>query len=215
MNNLPLLNLICSKKKPILLSTGMANLVEVEESINFIISKGIREIVVFQCTTNYPTKLDEINLNVIETFKLRFPNLIIGFSDHSTGIEASIGAVAKGVKVIEKHFILDKNMEGPDHKASMDPKELIRWVEAIRKTEIALGSFEKIPTKNELEIAKIARKSIVSRKELEKGVIINSEDIAIKRPGYGILPKYIDDVIGKRVKNTIPKDSVIKWEDLE
>ncbi|MEE9379247.1 MAG: N-acetylneuraminate synthase [Candidatus Lokiarchaeia archaeon] len=215
MNNFPLLKLICSKKKPILLSTGIATLNEVKESINFIKSRGIEDIVILQCTTSYPAPYKEINLNVIDTYRKEFPNMIIGFSDHSIGIEASIGAVAKGVKVIEKHFTLDKNMEGPDHKASMDPKELIKWVNAIRKIEIALGSYEKKPSKTELEIAKIARKSIISVKNLKPGDVIQAEDIIIKRPGYGIPPKEYENIIGKKVINSISKDSIIRWEDVE
>ena len=215
MNNFPLLDIICSKGKPILLSTGMATLNEVKESVDFIKSKGIEDLIVLQCTTNYPTSLNEVNLNVIDTYKIEFPNVIIGFSDHSIGIEASIGAVAKGAKVIEKHFTLDKNMEGPDHKASMDPEELIKWVEAIRKIEIALGSYEKTPSITELEIAKIARKSIISAKNLKPRDVIQAEDIIIKRPGYGIPPKECENIIGKKVKNPIPKDSIIKWEDLQ
>lgn len=215
MNNFPLLELICSKGKPILLSTGMATLNEVKESVNFIKSKGIEDIIIFQCTTSYPASYKEINLNVIDTYRKEFPNMIIGFSDHSIGTEASIGAVAKSVKVIEKHFTLDKNMEGPDHKASMDPEELIKWVEAIRKIEVALGSYQKIPSKTELEIAKIARKSIISTKNLKPGDVIQAEDIILKRPGHGIPPKEYENIIGKKVKNPISKDSIIKWEDVQ
>jgi len=215
MNNFPLLDLICSKGKPILLSTGMATLNEVKESVNFIKLKGIEDIILFQCTTNYPASYEEINLNVIDTYRREFPNMIIGFSDHSIGTEASIGAVAKGVKVIEKHFTLDKNMKGPDHKASMNPEELIKWVKVIRKIEVILGSYEKTPSKNELEIAKIARKSIVSLNDLEIGDFVKPEDISIKRPGYGISPKEYKNIIGRKVKNKIPKDTIIRWEDLE
>jgi len=215
MNNLPLLKLICLKCKPIFLSTGMATLDEVKKSVDYIKKNGINKIVIFQCTTNYPAAYEELNLNVIETYKKEFPNNIIGFSDHSLGIEASIGAVVKGVKVIEKHFTLNKDMEGPDHKASIDPDELIGWVRAIRNIENALGSYTKKPSKSEINIAKIARKSIVSARNLEIGDILKTNDIAIKRPGIGISPTDYDKVIGKRVKKNILKDSIIKWEDLE
>lgn len=215
MNNFPLLKLICSKQKPILISTGMASLEEVKESVNFIIDNRVEEILIFQCTTNYPAQYEEINLNVIETFKIEFPKFLIGFSDHSIGIEASIGAAAKGVKVIEKHFTLDKNMEGPDHSASLDPDELKEWVNGIRNLEKALGNFRKFPSKIELEIAKKARKSIVSIKDLKKGGILTTKNISIKRPGTGISPKYFEELIGKKVKKKIPIDSIIKWEDIE
>lgn len=215
MNNFPLLKLICSKQKPILLSTGMASLEEVKESVNFIIDNQVEEIVIFQCTTNYPAQYQEINLNVIETFKTEFPKFLIGFSDHSLGIEASIGAAAKGVKVIEKHFTLDKNMEGPDHGASLDPNELKEWVNGIRNLEKALGNFKKLPSKIELDIAKKARKSIVSIRNLKKGDILTTNNISIKRPGFGISPKFYEEMIGKKVKKEIPIDSIIKWEDIE
>lgn len=215
MNNFPLLKLICSKKKPILLSTGMATFEEVKESINFIKANNIKELVVFQCTTNYPTAYEDVNLNVIDTYQKEFPDILIGFSDHSLGIEASIGAAAKGVKFIEKHFTLDKKMEGPDHKASLGPDELFKWVESIRNLEKSLGNYNKIPTKKELEIGRIARKSIVSVKNLKKGDIILRDNIAIKRPGYGIPPKDFERIIGKKVKKNITKDSIINFEDIE
>ncbi len=215
MNNFPLLKMICSKQKPILLSTGMASLKEVKESVKFIIDNQNEELIIFQCTTNYPAQYDEINLNVIETFKREFPKFLIGFSDHSLGIEASIGAVAKGAKAIEKHFTLDKNMEGPDHRASLDPNELKEWVTRIRNLEKALGSFKKFPSKNEINIAKKARKSIVSIKNIGKGEILTTENISLKRPGLGIPPKHYEALIGKKVKENVPIDSIIKWEDIE
>lgn len=215
MNNFPLLELICSKHKPILLSTGMANLEEVKESVKFIKERKIDDLVIFQCTTNYPSRYEDINLNVIDTYREEFPDILIGFSDHSQGIEASLGAVVKGARVIEKHFTLDKNMEGPDHLASLSPEELILWVQGIRNLEKALGSAVKNPTKEELEIAKIARKSVVTINDIQKGNIIELKDLAIKRPGTGIEPKNIDHVIGKKAKNHISKDSIIKFEDLE
>lgn len=215
MDNFPLLSIICTKNKPILLSTGMATLSEVRESVEFINSKEINEIVLFQCTTNYPASYEDLNLNVIDTYKKEFPNVILGFSDHSIGIEASLAAVGKGAKVVEKHFTLDKKMEGPDHKASMNPTELAKWVESVRIVELALGSSEKLPAKSELEISKIAKKSIVAKRDLKKGDILKKEDLAIKRPGYGISPKEYYNMIGKIVKNEIFSDTIIKWEDLE
>ncbi len=215
MNNLPLLKLIISKKKPIFLSTGMATIEEVRETVNYIKKNSKLGLVLFQCTTSYPAELEEINLNVIDTYRKEFPDLIIGFSDHSLGIEASIGAATKGVKVIEKHFTLDKTMSGPDHKASLNTEELMIWVKYIRNLEKALGSKEKIPTKNELEIAKVVRKSIVTIKNLKKETIIDPLDIDVKRPGVGIPPKYFDTVIGKKLKKDIPKDSILFWEDFE
>ncbi len=214
MNNFPLLEYICSKKKPILLSTGMATLEEVKESVDFIKKENIKDLIIFQCTSSYPAKYEDINLNIIDTYLNEFPDVIIGFSDHSLGIEASIGAVAKGAKVIEKHFTLDKNMEGPDHKASLSPNEIINWVKETRNLEKALGSYEKVPSKNEISIAKVARKSVVSVKNMKKGTYIKKEDITTKRPGTGIPASEFYEIIGKKIKRDINKDTLIKWEDL-
>ena len=215
LNNFQLLKLICSKKKPIFLSTGMATLKEVKESLNFLNENGAKEIIIFQCTTNYPSAYEELNLNVIDTYKKEFINHIIGFSDHSLGTLASVGAAAKGVKVIEKHITLDKGMEGPDHKASLDPNELKQWVEDIRIIEKALGSFEKQPSESEKEIAKIARRSIFSNKNLIIGEILKITDIIVKRPGTGISPNFFYKILGKKINKNIPKDKEINWQDIE
>ncbi len=215
LNNFHLLKLICRKKKPIFLSTGMATLEEVKETVNFLTSNEVKDLAIFHCTTNYPTPYNEINLNIIDTYKKEFSEFLIGFSDHSLGIIASIGAAAKGVKLIEKHFTLDKNLEGPDHKASLDPEELKKWVINIRKIEKLMGSYEKIPMKSELIISKIARRSIVTMRELKKGDYIQLKDLTTKRPAVGIPPDYFYKIIGKRVKNTIPRDEIITWDDLE
>jgi len=215
LNNYPLLKLIGSKNKPILLSTGMATLKEVKETVSFLSKQGSKNLIIFQCTTNYPAEYEELNLNVIDTFLKEFQNYIIGFSDHSKGIEASIGAAAKGVKVIEKHFTLDKEMEGPDHQASLNPGELKEWVKSIRIIEKSLGTYSKFPTASEKNIAKIARRSIVSLKDLNIGHVITIQDIGVKRPGTGIPPKFFDDIVGKKVKNFIENDTIITWDDLE
>lgn len=215
MNNFPLIEKICSKEKPILVSTGMATMKEVRELVSFIEEHHNYEFILLQCTSNYPTPIRDINLNVIDTYKSEFPDIIIGFSDHSLGLVASLGAAAKGVKVIEKHFTLDKNMEGPDHKASLDPSELKDWVQCIRKLEDALGKSEKKPSEKELEVAKVARKSIVSLRKIPKGKSISRDDVSIKRPGYGISPKHYEEIIKKRAKNDIPENSILRWKDLE
>ena len=215
MNNFPLLKLICSKRKPILLSTGMATLKEVKESVEFLKLNNIDDLVIFQCTTNYPAPYEELNLNVIDTFKQEFPNNIIGFSDHSLDIEASIGAVSKGVKVIEKHFTLNKDMEGPDHKASLNPEGLRKWVNSIRNIEKAMGNKNKKPTLAELEIAKVARKSIVSLINIKKGDIFTVKNLTVKRPGNGISPNNYYKILGRRAKRDINLDSIINWEDIE
>ncbi len=216
MNNFPLLKTICSKRKAIFLSTGMANLDEIKNSIDFIRMNGVNDIILFQCTTNYPASFEELNLNVIETFKKIFPDLLLGFSDHSLGIEASIIALGKGVKVIEKHFTLDREMAGPDHKASLNPNDLLAWVKAIKNAEKSLGKYTKEVSDAENEIAKVARKSIVSYVDLKEGDFLTENNIAVKRPGTGIPPSEFYNILGKKVKkNLIPKDTVIHPEDIE
>ena len=150
-------------------------------------------------------------------FLKEFPDTIIGFSDHSLGIEASIGAVAKGAKVIEKHFTIDKNMEGPDHKSSLNPKELEIWVKSIRNIEKALGSDKKKPNTSEINIAKVARKSIVAEKDINKGEILTSDNITKKRPGTGISPTEYFNIINKKMKakRFISKNTIINPDDLE
>ncbi|MHA1344308.1 MAG: N-acetylneuraminate synthase family protein, partial [Promethearchaeota archaeon] len=158
---------------------------------------------------------NEINLNVIDTYQKEFHDFLIGFSDHSLGILASIGAVAKGVKFIEKHFTLNKNMDGPDHKASLEPEELKEWVINIRKIEKMLGSYDKFPSDTEKETSKIARRSVVSLRNLKKGDIIREENITTKRPGTGIPPNQFYNIIGKKVSRDISENSIIKWDDIE
>lgn len=217
LTNFPLIKHICLKSKPILLSTGMSTLKEVKDTVNFIKSNKVEDIIIFQCTSNYPSNFDELNLNVIDTYKKEFPNDIIGFSDHSLGIEASIGAAVKGVKVIEKHFTISKKLKGPDHKVSLNPEELEFWVKSIRNIEKALGSDKKKPSTNEINIAKIARKSIVAAKNIHRGEILTSDNITTKRPGTGISPTEYFNIINKKMKSKrdISKDTIINPDDLE
>ena len=213
LTNLPFLEYIAEKGKPIILSTGMGTLGEIEEAVN-----TIREInddlILLHCVTNYPASFESLNLRAIKTLKEAF-KLPVGYSDHSLGIYAPISAVTLGAVVIEKHFTLDKNLPGPDHKASLNPEELKEMVNAIRLIEKALGDGIKRPTPEEEKIKKVARRSLVANVDIPKGTVIKKEMIAIKRPGTGIEPKYLNVVIGKRAKRDIKKDEVLKWEDLE
>jgi len=213
LTNLPFLKYVAEKGKPIILSTGMGTLGEIEEAVN-----TIREInddlILLHCITNYPASFESLNLRVIKTLREAF-KLPVGFSDHSLGIYAPIAAVTLGAVVIEKHFTLDKNLPGPDHKASLNPEELKEMVNAIRLIEKALGDGIKKPTPEEKKIKKVARRSLVANVNIPKGTIIKREMIAIKRPGIGIEPKYLDVVVGKRARRDIKKDEVLKWGDLE
>ena len=211
ITNLPLLRYIAKKGKPIILSTGMSTLGEIEEALDVIRSEGVEDIILLHCVSNYPARIEDVNLRAMETLKQAF-KLPVGFSDHTLGITAPIAAVALGACVIEKHFTLDRNLPGPDHKASLEPDELKEMVKAIREVEKALGNGIKKPTKEEEKIKKVARRSIVAKVDIPKGAIITEEMLDVKRPETGIEPKYLKFIIGKKAKEDIKKDDVIKFE---
>lgn len=213
LTNLPFLEKIAKKRKPIILSTGMATLEEIREAVKTIKNQGNNKIILLHCTTNYPCPLEEVNLRAMLTLKKEF-NSPVGYSDHTLGIIVPIMATVMGATVLEKHFTLDKNLPGPDHKASLEPKELKEMVEAIRETEKALGSNRKRPTKSEEKIKKVARKSIVAKVDISKSSKITEEMLIIKRPGIGIEPKYFNKILGKKAKKEIKQDEIIKFRDL-
>jgi len=219
LNNLPLLEKIAKLKKPIILSTGMASFEEIEESIT-LIKKYNEDIIVLHCTTSYPCPLDKVNLLTMLEIERKF-NVLTGYSDHTEGIEVPIIAASLGATVIEKHFTLDKNMQGPDHKASLNPEELKEMIEKIRNNTILdipkkiLGNRNKIIEETEREISKIARKSIIANVDIKKGTNITEEMLIIKRPGTGISPKYFNEIINKKTKKDITKDTILSWDDLE
>ncbi len=213
--NYPYLKHIAAKNKPIIMSTGMANLGEVEEAINAIRSVNSNaNISILHCTTNYPIPYEEVNLKAMQTLAATF-KLPVGYSDHTLGIEVPVAAVAMGAKVIEKHFTLDKNLSGPDHKTSLAPNELKKMVKAIRNIEKALGDGIKKPNKSEIEIMKVARRSLIATRDIRAGEIIKESDIAIKRPGMGILPKFKEIIIGIKLINGIRQDEPFKWENFK
>ena len=214
ITNFPLLKHIANKGKPIILSTGMATLGEVEEALKIIRNEGVEDVILLHCVSNYPAKIEDVNLKAMETLKCAF-KLPMGFSDHTSGITASIAAVALGACVIEKHFTLDRNLPGPDHKASLEPKELKNMVNSVREVERALGDGIKRPTQGEEEIKKVARRSIVARVDIPKGAIITEDMLDVKRPGTGIEPKYLKFIIGRKAKENIKKDKIILWKKLE
>lgn len=215
IDNFPLFYNLIQKKKPILFSTGTADLSEVIETVNFLKSHNFFEFVLFQCTSAYPTPFSSVNLKVLSKYRELFPNCVIGFSDHSEGIILGAVAVSLGAKIIEKHFTLDRNMKGPDHKASLNPSELKDYVTAIRNTETALGNPNKSLMPIEEEVKFVARKSIVSRREIKKGEVFTSDDITYKRPASGISPKEYLSIIGRRAKHNIIKDKILSWDDFE
>ncbi len=198
LTNTPFLRHIANFGKPVILSTGMGYLSEVEHAISTLLDAGLllQQITVLHATTDYPTSPEDVNLSAMTTIKNAFPGITIGYSDHTLGIEIPIAAVALGAKVIEKHFTLDKNMDGPDHKASLEPIELSNMVKAIRNIEQALGTGWKIPTKNEKLNRDVVRKSIIAKKIIPLGTRITEDMLEIKRPGNGIPPTRWDEVIG-------------------
>lgn len=214
LTNLPFLEKIAEKGKPIILSTGMANLGEIEEAVETIKNNGNDRIILLHCISSYPTKVEDANLKAIQTLKQAF-KLPVGFSDHTVSVVIPAVAVAMGACVIEKHFTLDKNMPGPDHKASLEPNELKEMIENIREVEKAMGDGIKKPTPEEEEIKKVVRKSIVAKVNIPKGSIIARDMLEIKRPANGIPPKYIEEIVGKKAKIDIEEDEVIYWHAIE
>jgi len=211
-NNIPFLNKIAKKNKPVILSTGMSDIAEIKEAVNQI-KKYNDQIVVLHCTTDYPAKLDEVNLNAMKTIEKEC-NVIVGYSDHTEGTEISVAAVALGAKVIEKHFTLDRKMKGPDHKASIEPFELKNMISSIRNVEKSLGFFEKKVTISSKKYIDEIKKSIHAAKNIKKGEEVSQEMLIIKRPSYGIAPKFFNEIIGLKVKRDINKEDYIRWEDL-
>ena len=214
ITNFPLLRHVSGKDKPIILSTGMATLGEIEDALRVVRGAGVDDIVLLHCVTSYPAKMEDVNLRVIETLKHAF-KLPVGFSDHTLGITVPIAAVSLGAVVVEKHFTLDKDLPGPDHKASLEPDELEEMVVAIRDVEKALGDGIKIPTKEEEEIKKVARRSVVAKIDIPKGTTVAEDMLDVKRPGTGITPKYMDIIVGKKAEENIRKDEIVTWKVVE
>lgn len=214
LTNKPFIEKIASTGKPIILSTGMAEMHEIHESVEWIKKAGNSPYCLLQCTSSYPTQIHDCNLTTIPALEKEF-KVPIGFSDHTTDSIAAIVSVGLGAKIIEKHITLDKKMDGPDHALSMEPHELISFVSNIRKAENAIGDGIKRCLPCEIDVRNVARKSIVAVNPLTKGAVIKKESVGIKRPGTGIEPKHLDGVISKRLKQNIGVDQVISWSDLE
>ncbi len=228
ITNKPLIQYIASKKKPIILSTGMSYLGEVEKAIGWIneiwdkykplnrpsTHPLINPLTILHCVSSYPARMEDANLRAIKTMEMAF-GLPVGYSDHTMGIEAAIAAVAIGAKVVERHFTLNREMEGPDHKASLEPSELKAMVKAIRSIEKAMGDGIKKTVNGEISTKKIARRSLVAARDIKAGETISPDDIVIKRPGTGIPAEFKDKVVGMKPGSDISVDSVIKWEDLK
>ena len=209
ITNLPYLIKIAETGRDVIMSTGMAELNEIENAINILREYGSGDISLLHCNTEYPTPYEDVNLRAMLTLKEKF-GVRVGYSDHTQGIEVPIAAVALGAEIIEKHFTLDHNMEGPDHKASLEPDELKQMVDGIRKTEKALGNGIKTASPSEKKNIQIARKSIVARRNIEKGEILTEENLAVKRPGNGISPMRWYEVIGTKAIRDFSEDEMIE-----
>ena len=211
ITNLPYLRKIASKHRPVILSTGMCEVEEVEAALQVLELGGVKrsDIIVLHCNTEYPTPMDDVNLRAMDDLR-RSLGVEVGYSDHTKGIEVPIAAVALGATVIEKHFTLDKTMEGPDHKASLEPDELKAMVDAIRNIEQALGDGHKHVSPSERKNMDIARKSIVAARDIRKGEVLTEENITTKRPGNGISPMRWDSVIGTTAIRDFGYDELIE-----
>lgn len=216
LTNLPYLRYMATQPQPLVLSTGMANIQEVEEGLQVLLSKGKSkdEITLLHCSTEYPTPYNEVNLNAMTMMGQKF-EINYGYSDHTRGIEIPIAAVAMGASLIEKHFTLDNDLPGPDHKASLEPNELKEMVSAIRNVEVALGDGIKQPSISEIKNKIAARKSIHIGDDLEANHIIKESDLEMKRPGDGISPMEMDKVIGRSLKQAIALGEMLKWDNLK
>jgi len=211
ITNLPLLRHIGKQKKEVILSTGMATFLEIEKAIEALEDAGSSRdsITVLHCTTSYPAPLVDVNLKAMQKIGEKF-DVAVGYSDHTTGLETAIAAVALGAKVIEKHFTLDRKLPGPDHKASLEPEELKQMISFIRNIEILLGDGEKKLMPSEVGNVNIARKSIVASKTVVKGEIFSENNITTKRPGNGISPMKWDSVIGSKAIRDFELDELIE-----
>jgi len=208
ITNLPYIIKIAEFGKPVILSTGMSTVEEISAAFDVLLKNGAGEITLLHCTTEYPVPYSHVNLLAMNTIKDKF-GVPVGYSDHTNGIEVAIAATAMGAAIIEKHFTLDKNMQGPDHKSSLEPNELKAMVSAIRNVEAALGSGEKKPTEEEKKTIEIARKSITARSRISKGEYFTEENLTVKRPGNGISPMKWFEVIGKKATRDYNEDDLI------
>ena len=209
VTNLPYLLALAKTGKPVVMSTGMCEIEEIETAIDVLKENGTKEIKLLHCNTEYPTPFEDVNLKAMHTMRDVF-GLEVGYSDHTKGIEVPVAAVALGATVIEKHFTLDRNMEGPDHKASLEPDELAAMVLSIRHIEKALGSGDKTPSSSEKKNIAVARKSIVAKKDIKAGDELTVENITVKRPGTGISPMKWFDVLGTKAIKDFAEDELIE-----
>ncbi|MDD9148063.1 N-acetylneuraminate synthase [Sporolactobacillus sp. CQH2019] len=214
LTNIPLIEHIAKKNKPMIVSTGMANLGEVEMAVEAVRRNTDQDLWLLHCTSNYPAAMEDVNLNAMLTMKHAF-KVPVGYSDHTKGIEIPAAAVALGAEIIEKHLTLDKTMKGPDHKASLEPAELKKMVESIRNVEMSLGDGVKRCNKSEANTRMVARKSIVARRDLKKGEKLTLTNLDFKRPESGISPIYIHLIVNRKIVKDIKQNDLITLDLIE
>ena len=212
LNNHPFLVEMAERDVPIILSTAMSDFSEVNDSVNLLYNSGCRELVVMQCTGNYPSKLSDTNMRVMEMFKENC-GVLVGYSDHTLEDVNPILSVGLGACVFEKHITLDQTLPGPDHRMALTPEELKKTIHLIREAEKALGRREKVVLPSETETRARLRKSIVAVCDIEPGTIIEDSFLTLKRPGTGIAPQYLKEILGRKTKNRLSKDALLSWDD--
>ena len=209
VTNIPYLRYIGSYKKPVILSTGMSDLSMVETAYNTLLQSGASSVTLLHCTTNYPCPMEEVNLLAMNTLKAAF-KCRVGYSDHTMGVEIPVAAVALGAEIIEKHFTLNRSMDGPDHRCSLEPSELKYMVESIRNIEKALGDGIKRPNRSEVEISKVVRRVILAKHSIAKGEVLSKDNLVVKRSGKGVSAALWDVVVGtKAIKDYSSEDPII------
>ncbi len=214
ITNFPFLKAVAKTGKPLFLSTGLSYLSEVDEAVRYLEENGNKQIGILQCTSLYPTEHKDVNLLAIKTLQKSFP-YPIGFSDHTLGVSCAIASVALGAKIIEKHFTLDKSMQGPDHKFSATPEELVQMVKSIREVELSMGFSIKSPVADEISLREKLLRSIVVVRNIEKGEILTEDKISIKRSDEkGLEPRYFEIVLGRKARKNIPKDKPVTFESI-
>lgn len=211
LTNHLLLSYMAAQNIPIILSTGMSTLGEVEEAVEVVVASGNEQLILLQCNFNYPARIEDVNLRAMDTLKRAF-GFPVGYSDHTVGIEVSLAAVALGAVVIEKHFTLDRKLPGPDHLASVEPGELKELVTRVRSIERALGSPIKKPSGGEIQNREISRRSLVAAMDIPGGTVIIASMLDAKRPGTGISPRYFRELIGRKAIFTIKEDELVTWD---
>jgi len=209
----PMLRKIARIGKPVILSTGNSGLEDIERAVNLLEGEGLHDYALLHCVSQYPALYEDVNLKCMLTLETAF-NCVVGFSDHTTDYLSSVAAVAMGASIIEKHITLNKKDSGPDHPFSLEPKELKKFIRAVRDTELLLGTSVKKVRESEEENHRIGRRSIIAAKDIKAGSVITLESIVIKRPALGLHPCLIDVVVGKRAIKDIPKDMWITWDCL-